>query len=423
MDEYQVSVFETTTKKFLSENCDKSDNVDLVILSTKVIKQTIVKESANEENGSHIAVESYLAVDLAIEGQATPYEKLEDNSIQNSIQSPLIIQFPEYVFSLQKESNYFINVTFASHDPDNDVGGTVEESGSIQKLQEEISYTNILIALGVVCLVACVAIGAIFVKKRSLSTDISPQGNRIDGEVNIVPSQNSEISRRKLTVLDSLEFSETDSSPQLSNFADKSRGSAMFPYTANPIPTSRTWDREVNQHFVSQFSPRSLMDRCKSDSSEEPTEADNDPQVNNRTEFINSSSPKPQTFVNRSRYFATQQVQLENETTGVIYPNASSLTEDETFGRTKEPNVQVCYAPSGALGLVVDSTPNGPFVHSIKPQSPLIRILQPGDFVLAVDSIDTRGMNAATLTKLMAKKAHQNQRKITFRAGNQCRAP
>jgi C-terminal processing protease CtpA/Prc len=121
-----------------------------------------------------------------------------------------------------------------------------------------------------------------------------------------------------------------------------------------------------------------------------------------------------------SGYSAAQNIQIDKELiVDVIYPNASSLTDDETYGRQKEPSVHVCFAPPGPLGLVVDTTPNGPIVHSIKPQSPLMGILKPGDFVLAVDSIDTTSMNAATLTKLMAKKANQNQRKITYREGNQ----
>ena len=73
-----------------------------------------------------------------------------------------------------------------------------------------------------------------------------------------------------------------------------------------------------------------------------------------------------------------------------------------------------CYAPPGPLGVVIDTTPEGPMVHSLKPTSRLAGLLQRGDLVVGLDDIDTRGMTAATLTRLMAKRSQQAQRKITL---------
>jgi len=73
-----------------------------------------------------------------------------------------------------------------------------------------------------------------------------------------------------------------------------------------------------------------------------------------------------------------------------------------------------CYAPPGPLGVVIDTTPEGPMVHSLKPTSRLAGLLQPGDLVVGLDDVDTRGMTAATLTRLMAKRSQQAQRKITL---------
>ena len=72
------------------------------------------------------------------------------------------------------------------------------------------------------------------------------------------------------------------------------------------------------------------------------------------------------------------------------------------------------YAPPGPLGIVIDTTAEGPMVHSLKPTSRLAGLLQPGDLVVGLDDIDTRGMTAATLTRLMAKRSQQAQRKITL---------
>ena len=74
------------------------------------------------------------------------------------------------------------------------------------------------------------------------------------------------------------------------------------------------------------------------------------------------------------------------------------------------------FAPAGPIGIVVDTTKAGPTVHSLKPTSPMLGLMNPGDLIVALDDVDTRSMNAATLTRLMAKKANQKERKITLLA-------
>ena len=74
------------------------------------------------------------------------------------------------------------------------------------------------------------------------------------------------------------------------------------------------------------------------------------------------------------------------------------------------------FAPSGPIGIVVDTTKNGPAVHSLKSTSPMLGLINPGDLIVALDDEDTRGMTAATLTRLMAKKSRQKERKITLLA-------
>lgn len=75
-------------------------------------------------------------------------------------------------------------------------------------------------------------------------------------------------------------------------------------------------------------------------------------------------------------------------------------------------------APSGALGIVVDTTKDGPAVHSLKQTSPMLGLINPGDLIIGLDSQDTRSMTAATLTRLMASKSHQKERKITLLAAD-----
>jgi hypothetical protein len=74
------------------------------------------------------------------------------------------------------------------------------------------------------------------------------------------------------------------------------------------------------------------------------------------------------------------------------------------------------FAPAGPIGIVVDTTKHGPAVHSLKPTSPMLGLINPGDLIVGLDDEDTRGMTAATLTRLMAQKSNQKERKITLLA-------
>jgi hypothetical protein len=74
------------------------------------------------------------------------------------------------------------------------------------------------------------------------------------------------------------------------------------------------------------------------------------------------------------------------------------------------------FAPAGPIGIVVDTTKEGPAVHSLKSTSPMLGLINPGDLIVGLDDQDTRGMTAATLTRLMAKKSSQKERKITLLA-------
>ena len=72
------------------------------------------------------------------------------------------------------------------------------------------------------------------------------------------------------------------------------------------------------------------------------------------------------------------------------------------------------FAPPGPLGMVVDTVTKGCIVHSLKKNSPMQGLINPGDLIVALDDFDVRKMDAASLTKLMAKKSQQKERKFTL---------
>jgi hypothetical protein len=91
-----------------------------------------------------------------------------------------------------------------------------------------------------------------------------------------------------------------------------------------------------------------------------------------------------------------------------------SSPSGETQETGQQPNQikREVIAPPGKLGIVIDTTIQGPVVHKVNKNSPLQGILFPGDIITAIDSTDTRSMTASAITALMVQTANQ-QRRLT----------
>lgn len=66
-------------------------------------------------------------------------------------------------------------------------------------------------------------------------------------------------------------------------------------------------------------------------------------------------------------------------------------------------------APPGKLGIVIDTTMEGPVVHRVNPQSILQGEVFPGDIIVAVDDVDTRAMSASAITALMVRTSNRKR--------------
>jgi hypothetical protein len=89
----------------------------------------------------------------------------------------------------------------------------------------------------------------------------------------------------------------------------------------------------------------------------------------------------------------------------------SPLLPRPLFRPSQQPGA---FAPPGPIGIVVDTIDKGCIVHSLKKTSPMQGLINPGDLIVALDDFDVREMDAASLTKLMAKKSQQKERKFTL---------
>lgn len=75
-------------------------------------------------------------------------------------------------------------------------------------------------------------------------------------------------------------------------------------------------------------------------------------------------------------------------------------------------------APPGKLGIIIDTCPEGPVVHSIKDNSPLFGLIFKGDMIVAIDDEDTTGWSAHYLTRLVAQKSKLTRKLTVLRSAN-----
>jgi len=71
-------------------------------------------------------------------------------------------------------------------------------------------------------------------------------------------------------------------------------------------------------------------------------------------------------------------------------------------------------APPGKLGIVIETTLDGPVVHKINPSSPLDGVVNEGDLIVAIDDVDCRAMSASAITALMVRTS-EKYRRMTIR--------
>ena len=93
---------------------------------------------------------------------------------------------------------------------------------------------------------------------------------------------------------------------------------------------------------------------------------------------------------------------VTNKTKSNDFSSAASTQNQQRVASKYE---RVCIAPPGRLGVVIDTTKDGPVVYQVKDDSPMLGQIFPGDRMMTIDDIDTRGLRASQITQIMAEKA------------------
>ena len=138
---------------------------------------------------------------------------------------------------------------------------------------------------------------------------------------------------------------------------------------------------------------------------------------------IESSSTQDSEPSIRARQGMTSPSDAPRDVPGITFGrelmNSSRKNEDGSFSfrnifNDEKNDLYECRAPSGPLGIVVDTTPLGPRVRSLNPLSPIFGKISPGDVVVGVDGVDTVGMEAGEFWKIVSRKANQQERILTI---------
>jgi hypothetical protein len=107
---------------------------------------------------------------------------------------------------------------------------------------------------------------------------------------------------------------------------------------------------------------------------------------------------------------SSSDLRLTESDLALLPSNLRDSFEEKSHSNPTPPTTRVVMAPSGKLGIVIDTTIDGPVVHHVNNASALKGKIFPGDIIVAIDNIDTRAMSASAITGLMIKTAKQKRR-------------
>jgi C-terminal processing protease CtpA/Prc len=97
----------------------------------------------------------------------------------------------------------------------------------------------------------------------------------------------------------------------------------------------------------------------------------------------------------------------------LLTKSPSTVTNIVALPKTGDLVEKVVIAPAGKLGIVVDSTQQGPVIHTVRDDSPLLGEVVVGDVLIQVNETPCRTMKASEVTKLMVNSADK-ERKLVF---------
>eukprot|EP00554_Chaetoceros_debilis_P003324 CAMPEP_0194080556 /NCGR_PEP_ID=MMETSP0149-20130528/6556_1 /TAXON_ID=122233 /ORGANISM="Chaetoceros debilis, Strain MM31A-1" /LENGTH=833 /DNA_ID=CAMNT_0038762305 /DNA_START=114 /DNA_END=2615 /DNA_ORIENTATION=+ len=438
MDDSHEDGFENYVKNFITMYMEKADRVDVQIDSVKVVSQyrqldvqdglqnrsRLLKGNENENDSMDISRE-LVKVGLLVEVQVLA-------TLTYGAALPADFSVSD-VFSLAIDDNF---KTFMDQIHKNSANGAwgpplFEET----EPPEQKSNYLLIISLAVGCSVGGMILGSaillLFSRRRGSSTVIrefqhqsnptNPYGDLVGASPRIMlqesddflnTNQSSSIFTNPNTMDEEFgksrsstwDWRNSESRPSGSNGRDNDHGED------EESDHSSAYELEGQRELANMYSSASSTNIDTPSESASTCTGQGSLGINLSPEALYEAQKQQQQFT-----FVPRET---NASLGMVYPESAlahgnSNRDQNRTGKLVYKSL-VCYAPPGPLGVIIDTTAEGPMVHSIKPTSQLLGSMAPGDVVVGLDNIETRQMTAPALTRLMARKSQQPKRKITL---------
>ena len=131
-------------------------------------------------------------------------------------------------------------------------------------------------------------------------------------------------------------------------------------------------------------------------------------------------------FGNTNIEIAPSDLKLTKSELQMLPSNLRSSDDEDDWDEKVDDDFQQCQidskaitlkisAPTGKLGIVIDTSREGPIVHRVKKESQLSNKIFPGDIIISIDEVDTRAMSVSEVSDLMVKTAKQNRTLVVRR--------
>lgn len=436
-------LFEEQTVEFIQLELPEPDEmgVNVDIMSVNVVEQTVIPARTSQANSTRrFLQEEGLRVRMNVTGEVTPGSPPDDFDFAQVVSMGFAKNYLVYAYRLSSADPFFNSLL-------GDAARARSEGGSEPKDSGSRAGPTIGIVIG--CIAALViAIAAAFyafkARDRSSSSFQRPTvvTGAANGGFNLEQASSRDLSIKSPTSPNSLESGNAlgiarmnsvtgsvASSPASSIHSERILGIRAQAISPNNVETMfiapKTTLEVEGAAGPTKDDLASLDEKLKKDvmMSISLGSGKTDPPAN-ETDFL-SLDDQSGAFTAAARQSGGPCCAALGDIGGLL--GARGMDEDEEVQykerkseelppAVKRSGLYDVFAPPGPLGIVVDTTKDGPVIHSLKATSALLGLVGSGDLIVGLDDMDTRSMTAATLTRLMAKRSSQSERKITLLA-------
>lgn len=451
-------VFESQTVEFIQQELPDTSEMGVLvdIMSVKVLEQSIIstgsKEKTNSTTRRRFLQEEGLRVRMNVTGEVSPGRPPDAFDFAEAVSMGFAKNYLVFAYRLASADPFF-NALLGdaavgrSSSPDEDGSGGNTNKGAVAGISVAcIAALAIAVAAAFYALKARERSSSSFEKPSSLASidndfvGLDQVGSQ-DMSIRSPSSPNSLENGRALGITrkDSM-ASSLASSPASSVQSERIlgiRAQAMSPTTPSNsnveallVPPTTKTQNTSKQDAENSFGPTTADDEASLDDKMKENAVmsygpngvlRSDSQINTRSQSIFDSISLGDGSGNLTEKAARQSggpccsAGLLGAQ-GCMEPAQTECMAGVVPPLVKRSGLYEVLAPPGPLGIVVDTTKDGPVIHSLKGTSTLLGLVGSGDLIVGLDDMDTRSMTAATLTRMMAKRSNQAERKITLLA-------